>query len=772
MRILFCLFSENVGLLKRRELTQLVEDTRREPGEFAPQVSQLFRAMSTGGWFGGSRISHFNGGLFADASALPLTETDLDVVHAAGQVDWSSVEPTIFGTLFERGLDPSKRSQLGGFYTSRDDILLIVEPVLMAPVRRRWAEVQTQARQLVSKRDQATTTGQKRDREQDLQRLITQFQTELAGVRILDPACGSGNFLYVALKLMLDLEKELITSFSAAAGTAIPFPRVGPEQLYGIEINPYAHELAQVVVWIGYIQWLRDNGFGAPSPPILKPLNTIRHMDAIMAVEEDGSISEPSWPEADIIIGNPPFLGTKKMRAKLGHVYVENLHEKYRDVVLPFSDIVCYWFERTRGMIASGRAKRAGLLATNSITRGLNRRVLDRITDTGNIFMAWRDRPWALDGAQVRVSMVGFDNGLLAERTLDGVAVPRIFADLTAGVDLTQARRLPENTDLAFIGDVKGGPFDITADVAARMLSAPINPNGRSNDEVVRPWVNGLDVTRRPRDMWIIDFGESMSESDAASYELPFEYARRHVQGARSSSRETARYSRNWWIHVRPCGGMRAAVDPLPRFLATPTLAKHRLFVWLHQPTLPDHQLTVVARDDDYFFGILQSRIHQAWALRLGSSLEDRPRYTPTTTFETFPFPWPPGNEPIDHSCVAAIAEAARELNEKRERWLNPHGAADAELKKRTLTNLYNARPAWLQMAHEKLDTAVLAAYGWPTTLADNELLERLLDLNLSRAGVDPRPLPRRPEDSAPSNQHGPEAWKGVRVRRKRTVTG
>jgi type II restriction/modification system DNA methylase subunit YeeA len=268
---------------------------------------------------------------------------------------------------------------------------------------------------------------------------------------------------------------------------------------------------------------------------------------------------------------------------------------------------------------------------------------------------------------------------------------------------------------------------------AEQMLTAPQNPNGLPNSDVVRPWVNGLDLTRRPRGMFIIDFGATMPEGEAALYEMPFEYLRQNVYTKRGeNSRES--YRTKWWIHGEPRPAMRKAVVSLKRYIGTPSLAKHRVFVWLKPQVLPDHQLFVFARDDDYFFGVLHSRLHEVWASHMGTALEDRPRYTPSSTFETYPFPWPPSHEPKDSPQVETIAEAARELVAKRDAWLNPPNASAEELKKRTLTNLYNARPSWLAETHRKLDAAVFAAYGWPVTLTDAELLERLLALNHQRA--------------------------------------
>jgi len=308
MRLLFCLFAEDIGLLPSKLFATLVDRTRTRPADFSTRLSQLFAAMATGGYFGADDIAHFNGGLFTDATVLSLTSDDLAILARATALDWASIEPAIFGTLFERSLDPAKRSQFGAHYTSRDDILLIVEPVLMEPLRRRWATVQEQAQVLMARRD-GVSGGARTIHQRTLGSMLLTFTDEIAAVRVLDPACGSGNFLYVGLKRLLDLWKE-VSMFAAANGVGGLLPyTVGPTQLYGIELNVYAHELASAVVWIGYIQWLHDNGFGIPEDPILKPLHNIRHMDAVLTYDDGGRPIEPRWPEADVIVGNPPFVG-------------------------------------------------------------------------------------------------------------------------------------------------------------------------------------------------------------------------------------------------------------------------------------------------------------------------------------------------------------------------------------------------------------------------------------------------------------------------------
>ena len=302
--------------------------------------------------------------------------------------------------------------------------------------------------------------------------------------------------------------------------------QVHPSQLFGLETNIYAQELASVVVWIGYLQWLNQNGIGWPTEPILRKLDNIQHRDAILAHDAKGKPVEPAWPEVDCIIGNPPFLGDKKMRGELGDEYVDELRQLYAGRVPGGADLVTFWFERARAQIEAGKAKRAGLLATNSIRMVGNRPVLERILESGGIFMAWSDRPWILDGAAVRVSIVGFDDGSQKERVLDGQPVTSIHADLTASANVASARALPENAGLCFLGVMKGGPFDLTEEQAKAMLSAPLNPNGRPNSDVVKRRLIGRDVVQRNQNGWLIDFGE-MSESEAALYELPFEYVRR-----------------------------------------------------------------------------------------------------------------------------------------------------------------------------------------------------------------------------------------------------
>ena len=749
MQLLFCLFADSVGLLPDNLFRKTIQADRQEPKKFVRKLKKLFAAMATGdSEFGFTAIHHFNGGLFraGEDTALDLTHEDMGILRNAAELDWGRVEPAIFGTLFERILNEEKRAQLGAHYTSREDILLIVEPVVMAPLRRRWSEVKAGAEEIAAAIQTASSSTRARLRAQ-LEARLLDWMDELARVRILDPACGSGNFLYVALKLLLDLWREA-QIFSIDHHLAYIECKVGPQQLYGIETNVYAHEMASVVVWIGYLQWRRDNSMGESEEPILRVLTNIQHRDAIIELDANGNPrldsagdpSEPAWPQVDFIVSNPPFLGGNMLRQKLGDKYIDALFRLYDGRIPHFADLVCYWFEKARAAIEGGGASRVGLIATQGIRGGANRTVLERVENSARIFSAWSDKPWILEGAAVHVAIICFedstDNGE-GRPLLDGAEVHEIHADLTSGVNTTTADVLPENAQICFMGPSAKGDFDIDPTTAQRMLDAPLNVNGKPNSDVVRPVASGVDLVQGNRGLWTIDFGIDLAEAEAAKYELPFEYVREHVFPKRLET-QREQYRSHWWLYGRSRPLMRQKLDGLSRYIATPATAKHRIFVWVRPEVLCNQGTLVFARDDDYFFGVLHSHAHEVWALHMGTQLEDRPRYTPTSTFETFPFPWPPGAEPKNSPLVKAIANAARELVEQRDNWLNPPNASPEVLAKRTLTNLYNDRAngkcAWLENAHRKLDKAVFAAYGWPSNLSNGEILSRLLALNRERA--------------------------------------
>ncbi len=642
-RLVFCMFAEDVGLLPDDMFTRMLEHSHRRPGDFAELARDLFGAMATGGRIGFETVEWFNGGLFDDDSALPLGKSEIETTLKAAALDWSEIDPSILGTLFERGLDPDKRSQLGAHYTDREKIMRIVEPTVTRPLLVEWENAKAEIAGTLERADASKARGTATRLRREGEGQLRLFLERLRRFSVLDPACGSGNFLYLALQALKDLEHRVQLE-AEALGLQRSFPAVGPANVRGIEVNAYAAELARVSVWIGEIQWMRRNGFNESRDPILKPLETIECRDAIL----DPEGGEPDWPEVDVVIGNPPFLGGKLLNAGLGEDYVSSVFGVYAGRVPAEADLVCYWFVKAGEHMGAGRARRVGLVATNSIRGGANRRALQTATRNRPIFEAWSDEPWFVDGAAVRVSLVCFaraDDEPAGERRLDGARVDAVHADLTArrgasGIDLTVAQRLYRNLGVAFMGDTKSGRFDVPGERARQWLEQPANPNGRPNSDVLAPWMNGMDVTRRPAGKWIVDFGSELAREEAALYEAPYAHVEASVEPARRKNR-VEKLREFWWRHERPRPGMWRALDGLSRYIATPRVAKHRLFVWLDARICPDSQLIVIARDDDVTFGILHSRFHEVWSLRLGTWLGkgNDPRYTPTTTFETFPFP-------------------------------------------------------------------------------------------------------------------------------------
>jgi len=762
VRFLFSLFAEDMNLLPDNLFTELVEAGDKGLSDFDKKLKELFNVMRKGGKFGKYKIPYFDGSLFDDNFVPDLPGDITSALKKACDLDWSEIDPSIFGTLFERVIDVSKRKQLGAHYTSPDDIMLIVEPVLMQPLRSEWRNVETEVEKLLkdNKKKQAFD-------------LLNKFSKRISSFKILDPACGSGNFLYIALQQLLDLQK-LVISTAGRYGLGKIRLTVSPNQLYGIEINPYAHELAQVTVWIGYIQWKFENGFQKITEPILQKLNNIKLMDAVLRKGKGDKIIDPAWPKVDTIIGNPPFKGNKKMRKELGSKYVNDLRKLFEGKIPGASDFVCYWFERSRRQIVSGKAKRCGLLATQAIRGGKNRIVLEKIKKDGDIFFGISDRIWYQEGVNVHVSLIGFDDGSEKDRKLDGENVRNINSDLSSTVDLTVVKPIFENSGIAFIGSQKGGSFDIKSNVANDMLKKKGNTNGRPNSDVISRWINGKGIISRAREMWIIDFGVNMTMKKAAQYKAPFVYVKQHVKSKREKEKSEKRTTEKWWLHQRPRPELREALRGLKRYIVTPRVSKHRIFIWMKSDVLPDSAVVAIARDDDYFFGVLHSRIHELWSRNTGTQLREAEsgfRYSQTLTFESFPFPWTIGGEPqyAKSKLMSDISNTAKDLVNFRQKWLSPPSKevgitiSKYTVRKRTYTVLYNAlehyrkyvkgkrytTAKWnraiknlvsldevdkLDHIHAQLDKAVIKAYGWEMYLSEDEYLEKLLDLNLKRA--------------------------------------
>jgi type II restriction/modification system DNA methylase subunit YeeA len=621
VQCLFCMFAEDEAVLPAGIFTDLLAHARGDTGKAARRIATLFAAMqSPGGEYGDHDIPWFNGGLFSAIDIPALTAADLAALHrAAADMDWRAIDPTIFGTLFERGLDPAARAPLGAHYTDTETIAKLIDPLIREPLLAEWDVVKAEMR-AKPRKARALHQG---------------FLLRLDRFRVLDPACGSGNFLYLALAALRDVEKRAHVDAQELGLGAELVMHTGPHNILGLEINEFAAELARVTVWIGDIQWCRRNGYPHAVNPILKPLDGIEHRDALL--NPDGS--EAEWPAADVITGNPPFLGGTKKRGELGDAYFEALANCYGRRVPPGADLVCYWFEKSRAQIEAKKLQAAGLVATNSIRQQANRKVLDRIVETTRIFEAWSDEPWVNEGAAVRVSLVGFGPFFGVDRSarLDGIRVQNIYSDLRTGNNLTSAKKLHENAGASFFGVALAGNFTVDQCTAEKWFSLP-NPNGRPNADVVRPLWNGMDLTSRWEGRWVIDFGPSMGEMEASLFEAPFYHVLNEVKPVRLTNNRRAR-AEKWWRHGEARPAMRGALAGLNRYIATSEKSKHRFFVWMHRGITADNRLIVIARNDDATFGILSSRIHVVWALAVGSTLEDRPAYATNTCFETFPFP-------------------------------------------------------------------------------------------------------------------------------------
>lgn len=793
-RLVFCMFAEDVKLLPDNMFTRMLERALEDPNEFEGFARQLFAAMTAGGRVGFEKVKWFNGGLFDGDLVFPLQRDEIVRVHSAASQYWGDIDPSILGTLFERGLDPDKRSQLGAHYTDRDKIMMIIDPVIVQPLSAEWnnakAEIATlmdrardadEAARTLKGRQGAAKAGQATLAIGQAQQVLDRHLKRLGDYRVLDPACGSGNFLYVALKALKDLEHKAQVE-AEALGLPRQFPQIGPEVVKGIEINPYAAELARVSVWIGEIQWMLRNGFAAAENPILRPLNTIECRDALLTwlppagdASAGATAIEAEWPHCDAIIGNPPFVGDKKMIRELGEDYASTVRAVYRDRVPGGADLVTFWFQKAWEKVHQGTTGSVGLVATNSIRSGRNRRVLDTISDQGTIFNAWSDEPWIVEGASVRVSVVCFARGDHVVSKLNGAPVTAIFSDLTGGeTDVSKLIPLLENKRIAFTGVFLNGLFEVDAGIAREWLKAPQNVNGRPNSDVLRPTMNGSDLLQRGGEKWVVDFGTTMSLDNAAFYEAPFRHVETHVKPYRQRLDDQGlpavrrvNHREIWWRFAEARPGLREAVAPFQRFLVTPMVSSTRVFAFLPTSVLPNQKLVALAKDDDTFFGILSSSWHHVWTLATCSWIGagNDITYSSTTVFETFPFPagltpnTPAAFYRSDPRAVA-IATAAQRLDGLREAWLNPpdmvrreaeivpdypdrlvpvDDAAIEILRTRTLTNLYNQRPTWLSNAHKVLDAAVAAAYGWPADLSDDEVLARLFALNQQRADAETR---------------------------------
>lgn len=661
MRCVFTMFAEDVGLLPGEPFRRIIDEAALEtPTEFVPLAEELWRAMDKGERFLLKKLLRFNGHFFTKAEALPLDRKALAFLLRASQADWAHVEPTIFGTLLTRALDPKKRHRLGAEYTPREFVERVVRPAVEQPIRERWTAVQAEVLQLIER-------GRPKDRK-DAEKRLREFHEWLRSLRFLDPACGSGNFLYVTMHLVKRIELEVVREIEELTGSReIRLEEVGPWQFYGIEVDAWPREIAELTLWIGFHQFWKAHHDVQPPEPILRDTGTLELRDAVLAwdrIEEDPTRARPDprprirhpvtgalvpdpeavlpyevhvnarpavWPEADFIIGNPPYLGQFRQREAFGDGYVDALRGAY-PTIPDAADYVMYWWHRAAAAVASGKTIRAGLITTSSITQTQNRSVIAAAAERG-AYVTWAiaDHVWydGEDGAEVRVAMTVLAKDpvearlVLVEKVervsgevpvIGEMRVPRLNADLTAHADVARASQeaLRANTGLGSPGlKLHGAGFILSPEEAVGLLS-------RQGDlrDVIRPFRNGKDLTSRPRGVWVIDFA-TRDEAEAREYAVAYNIVRDRVKPERDANNDRSTREK-WWRFGRNREEFRPALEALSRYIATAETSKHRFFVFLDSAVAPDNSVIAIACEDAYILGVLSSRIHQEWALAAG----------------------------------------------------------------------------------------------------------------------------------------------------------
>ena len=848
-RVLFTMFAEDTGvLLPRDSFKTLLRGQLDHPEHLHHQLSALWRAMDRGEFAPGLGVpvKRFNGYLFKDTAALPLEKAELEALIEASLKDWTEVEPAIFGTLLERALSAKDRAKLGAHFTPRAYVERLVGPTIIEPLRADWAGVRVAATELIDN-----------DKPDEARRVVEAFHTRLAQTRVLDPACGTGNFLYVAMARMKELEGEVLDLLLDLGDdqylAELTGHTVTPENFLGLEINPRAAAIAQLVLWIGYLQWhFRVNGQDrAPPEPILRDIRTIENRDALIDYDDrvierdgdgkpltrwDGETMKPhpvtgkkvpdetartevyryvnpraaKWPKADFIVGNPPFIGGKDVREKLGAGYFDAL---FKTTDVPESaDFVMHWWDKAALAVRKGGTRRFGFVTTNSITQVFSRRIIARHLDAKKDGLSLRfaipNHPWIdeRNGAAVRIALTvaakGRHDGVLLtvsdesdapDRIEFDQAIGRISSDLRTGADLTRTVSLKANEGICSPGvKLHGDGFIVTPEEAARLDPHSVEiarggadgagPHVRSGSgderQVIFDYRNGRDLAARPRGVMAIDlFG--MSEGQVRE-KMPAVY--QHLLATVKPHRDAnnrASYRENWWLYGEPRSEIRRALKGLNRYIATIETAKHRAFQFLPASTLPDNMLVCIASDSGYDLGVLSSRMHVVWALASGGRLGvgDDPRYSKTRCFDPFPFP-----QNVSDQLRLQIAEQAELLDALRKQVL----AESADL---TLTKMYNVLellraaeaggPALDQGArdvhdrglvslllkhHNAIDRMVAEAYGWhgewaAGTLSDDVILSRLVALNTERSTEEKgglilwlRPSYQAPDYAAPAN--------------------
>ncbi len=796
MRCIFTMFAEDVGLLKEHLFTEALE-TRwlLNPKTFKPEVESLWQAMNDGTAFGFyGRLLKFNGGLFAESKAFDLTTDQLEVLLRAAKREWREVEPAIFGTLLERALDTKERSKLGAHYTPRSYVERLVRPVVMEPLREQWDLVQGEVKQMLGDVDVEPTAAQKKK----AIAVLEGFLAELRRVRVLDPACGSGNFLYVTLDLIKQLESEVLRRLEDVTGQAqlrLDIDQVNPSQFLGIELNPRAAAIADLVIWIGYLQWhFRRFGDIPPVEPVLREYKNIECRDAVLAYDgkepdvdpktgkvrsrwggrmmkhpvtgenvPDSSDQIPiyryinphpaEWQEADYVVSNPPFIGKSRRRNVLGNEYLLALFQAYPDMP-EGADYVMSWWSCAANLIKQNKLKQFGFITTNSITQLLNRQVINlaltKIPEH-QILLAIPDHPWvdSENGAAVRIAMsvVGkqnqkpkilrviretWQNEDEVQVVLESELVGQIHSDLRGGINLSEARNLKANIGICTVGLVLFGKGFL---IGKEQLSS--FENG-----VCHPFLTGRGIINGSVPEYVIDFYPLTEEQARKKAPQAFQHLLDYVKPQRDQIRDPGSRVR-WWRFGRDKAELRLAIANQARYIATIEVSKYRTFRFVSSEVRPDHTLIAIALEDAYFLGILSSKIHVTWSLAAGGRLGigNDPRYNKTRCFDPFPFPDPTPDR------QQQIRELGDRLDSHRKRVQAQHPEV-------TITAMYNllekiragqelsesdrafnnkALVSTLKQIHDELDAAVFEAYGWDDLKAEGQIKSEVDEIILER---------------------------------------
>ncbi len=735
MRCIFTMFAEDVELLKGEVFTKaLRERWIPNPKLFKSEIEQLWQTMNTGGTFGFERVLRFNGSFFEEATAFDLPKEQLEILYAAAAKDWSQVEPAIFGTLLERALEKKERSRLGAHYTPRSYVERLVRPVVMEPLRQQWDEVELELRRILVTPEGKEPTGlQQKKAEQE----IGQFLTQLRQVRILDPACGTGNFLYVTLDLLKGLEQEAIARLVDVAGNVQlnVLEQVNPAQFLGIEINPRAAAIAELVIWIGYLQWyFKRYGNAAPPEPVLQAFGNIECRDAVLAYDgrepdldaktgevrsrwggkmmkhpvtgED--VPDPLdrvviykylnaraavWPEADYIIANPPFVGNARMREFLGDGYAETLREAYSEVPETV-DFVMYWWHKSAEYIEQGKVKNFGLITTNSITQKRLRGVTEfHLQQKGGIrlFFAIADHPWSDEGAAVRIAMTCAEIAETKKLTATsriGVVISEKQGDTPE--DSADRVRLDIKTVGLIFSNLQSGA-DVTKTELLRSNQEiasqgfVVGGNGfivdsttksKLDEHVIHPFITGRDLAQIRQERFAIDVNHLSERELESDYRKTYQYLLETVKPEREINNDP-KLRREWWKYRRSNDSIRRGLNELSRYIATTRTAKHRVFQFFESDVMAESGVVLILLENGYHLGILSSTIHINWTLRQGSLLEDRPVYNHASCFYPFPFPDPTPEQ----------KQKIRELGDRLDSHRKQVQAAHRDI---TITGMYN----------------------------------------------------------------------------------